>query len=158
MTFRFHFKNPMVALFLVGICHVSTFFAGATDLQPASKALTTAPVPVPNTSAHSIENSVVKVFSTVSEPELYKPWTRGSPSDITGSGVVIEGNRILTNAHMVLYASDVQIQGNQAGDKISASVEAVAPGIDLAVLKLNDEKFFDTHPPLPRTSSLPKIK
>ena len=64
--------------------------------------------------------------------------------------MVIDGKRILTNAHVVLYASQIQIQANQAGDKISATVEAVAPGIDLAVLKLDDESFFDTHPPLAR--------
>ena len=77
---------------------------------------------------------------------------------MTGSGVVIEGKRILTNAHVVLYASQVQIQANQAGDKISATVVAISPGIDLAVLKLDDETFFDTHPPLPRASTLPQIK
>ena len=89
----------------------------------------------------TIENSVVKVFSTVGYPDLYKPWTKQPPEEQTGSGVVIEGRRILTNAHVVDYASQVQIQANQAGDKISATVEAIAPGIDLAVLKLDDEKF-----------------
>jgi len=85
-----------------------------------------------------IENSVVKIFSTVRYPDLYKPWTKQSPEEQTGSGVVIEGKRILTNAHVVNYASQVQIQANQAGDKISATVEYIAPGIDLAVLKLDD--------------------
>ncbi|HSY17857.1 MAG TPA: trypsin-like peptidase domain-containing protein [Candidatus Acidoferrales bacterium] len=105
-----------------------------------------------------IENSVVKIFSTVRYPDLYKPWTKQSPEEQTGSGVVIEGKRILTNAHVVNYASQVQIQANQAGDKISATVEYIAPGIDLAVLKLDDEKFFDTHPPIPRAKVLPGIK
>ena len=50
------------------------------------------------------------------------------------------------------------MQANQAGDKISATVVAVAPGIDLAVLKLDDESFFDSHPPLPRARILPEIK
>ncbi|MGD0744652.1 MAG: trypsin-like peptidase domain-containing protein [Verrucomicrobiota bacterium] len=106
----------------------------------------------------TIENSVVKIFATVRYPDLYKPWTKQSPEDQTGSGVVIEGRRILTNAHVVDYASQVQIQANQAGDKISATVEAIAQGIDLAVLKLDDEKFFDTHPPLARAKTLPGIK
>jgi S1-C subfamily serine protease len=105
-----------------------------------------------------VENSVVKIFSTVRYPDPYKPWAKQSPEDITGSGVVIEGKRILTNAHIVNYASQVQIQANQAGDKISATVEAIAPGIDLAVLKLDDEKFFDTHLALARAKSLPGIK
>ncbi len=109
-------------------------------------------------SAGTIENSVVKIFSTVRYPDPYRPWTKQSPEDFTGSGVVIEGKRILTNAHVVGYASEVQIQANQAGDKISATVEFVASGIDLAVLKLDDEKFFDTHPPLARAKTLPGIK
>jgi S1-C subfamily serine protease len=106
----------------------------------------------------AIENSVVKIFSTVRYPDPYKPWSKQSPLDVTGSGVVIEGKRILTNAHVVNYASQVQIQANEAGDKISATVEAIAPGIDLAVLKLDDESFFDTHPALARAKTLPGIK
>jgi S1-C subfamily serine protease len=94
----------------------------------------------------------------VRRPDLFKPWTKESPTDLSGSGVVIEGKRILTNAHVVLYASQIQIQANQAGDKISATVEAIAPGIDLAVLKLDDESFFDTHPALPRANTVPQIK
>jgi S1-C subfamily serine protease len=110
------------------------------------------------TPSKSVENTVVKVFSTLRAPDPAKPWSKQSPSDITGSGVVIPGKRILTNAHVILYASEVQIQANQAGDKISAHVEAVAPGIDLAVLKLDDEKFFDSHPPLRFRKGLPDAK
>jgi S1-C subfamily serine protease len=106
----------------------------------------------------AIENSVVKVFATVRMPDAFRPWTKQAPGDVTGSGVVIEGKRILTNAHVVLYASQVQVQANQAGDKLSANVEFIAPGIDLAVLKLDDETFFETHRPLTRASALPDIK
>jgi S1-C subfamily serine protease len=105
-----------------------------------------------------IENSVVKVFATLRYPDPFKPWTKQAPGEVTASGVVIEGRRILTNAHVVLYATQVQIQASAAGDKVSATVEAVAPGIDLAVLKLDDLSFFDTHPPLARASKLPNIK
>jgi S1-C subfamily serine protease len=122
--------------------------------EPAASAATN----VVATGSSPVENSVVKIFSTVRYPDSYKPWAKQSPEELTGSGVVIEGKRILTNAHVVDYASQVQIQANQAGDKISATVEAIAPGIDLAVLKLDDEKFFDTHPPLARAGTLPGIK
>jgi len=106
----------------------------------------------------AIDNSVVKVFATMRYPDPFRPWTKQAPSEVTASGVVIEGRRILTNAHAVLYASQVQIQANQAGDKISATVEAIAPGIDLAVLKLDDASFFAAHAPLARASALPAIK
>jgi S1-C subfamily serine protease len=108
--------------------------------------------------APALENSVVKIFSTMRYPDPFKPWTKQAPSEATASGVVIEGKRILTNAHAVLYASQVQIQANAAGDKVSATVLAIAPGIDLAVLQLDDPSFFDTHPPVARASKLPQIK
>ena len=136
------------------IFSVGAFGLGAAE-SPSSSSATNASTAV---AGSSIENSVVKIFSTVRYPDPYRPWTKQSPEDITGSGVVIEGKRLLTNAHVVNYASEVQIQANQAGDKISAKVEAIAPGIDLAVLKLDDESFFDTHPPLPRAKTLPGIK
>ncbi len=103
--------------------------------------------------APAIENSVVKVFATMRYPDPFRPWTKQAPSEVTASGVVIEGRRILTNAHVVLYATQVQIQANAAGDKVPATVVAVAPGIDLAVLKLDDATFFDTHPPVARAAS-----
>jgi S1-C subfamily serine protease len=106
----------------------------------------------------NVENAVVKVFSTLRYPDPFKPWTKQAPSEVTASGVVIEGKRILTNAHVVLYSSQVQIQANQAGDKLSATVVGVAPGIDLAVLKLDDESFFKTHAPINRATALPDIK
>jgi S1-C subfamily serine protease len=121
---------------------------------PLARAADEAPAPIPA----NLGNAVVKVFATLRLPDPYRPWSKQGPSDITASGVVIEGHRILTNAHAVLYASEVQIQGTGAGDKISATVEAIAPGIDLAVLKLDDDSFFASHAPLARASALPQIK
>jgi len=141
-------------------CRLSTALLlvvlGAGAVAPASYAVA-AQDPAPAVPAN-VENAVVKVFSTLRYPDPFKPWTKQAPSEVTGSGVVIEGKRILTNAHVVLYSSQVQIQANQAGDKLSATVVAVAPGIDLAVLKLDDEAFFKTHAPINRASNLPDIK
>jgi len=124
--------------------------------EPSTAAASSPPPDAP--AGGVVENSVVKVFSTLRYPDPFKPWTKQSPAEVTGSGVVIDGNRILTNAHVVLYASQVQIQANQAGDKLSATVVAIAPGIDLAILKLDDNSFFATHPAMPRASTLPQIK
>ncbi len=119
-----------------------------------------APLPPPAVEAKpaAAENSVVKIFSTARYPDPYKPWTKQAPREATGTGVIIEGKRILTNAHVVLYASQVQVQANQSGDKIPATVEMIAQGIDLAVLKLDDESFFDTRAPLARATKLPAVK
>jgi S1-C subfamily serine protease len=128
-------------------------------LTPSPVAQATPGLPAPQlTPSSAVENSVVKIFASARYPDLAKPWTKQAPTEVTGSGVVIEGKRILTNAHVVLFASEVQVQANQTGDKISATVEAIAPGIDLATLKLDEEKFFDSHAPLPRAEKLPAIK
>jgi S1-C subfamily serine protease len=140
--------------FLGAVAAVVFAFAGLIHVaadQPTNAAPAAAP-------AGGVENSVVKIFSTMRYPDPYRPWTKGSPTEATGTGVVIEGKRILTNAHVVGYASQIQVQANLAGDKYSATVEYIAPGIDLAVLKLDDESFFDTHPPLAMTQTLPEIK
>lgn len=142
----------VTAIALTGIVH-----AGAAD-APAAAPSPSTPIAPAEAKATAVENSVVKVFSTVRYPEVFRPWSKQAPSEISGSGVVIEGNRILTNAHVVMYASQIQVQANQSGDKLSATVVALAPGIDLAVLKLDDESFFETHPPLARATTLPDIK
>jgi S1-C subfamily serine protease len=134
------------------ISPVGSSSAAAQEKNPNSGAVSA------ESGSREIENSVVRVFATIRAPDLTKPWTKQPGREVTGSGVVIEGRRILTNAHVVLYAAQVQIQGSQSGDKISATVESIAPGIDLALLKLNDESFFNSHGPLPRADVLPKIK
>jgi len=142
-------------LFCFGAADIATKPEPETPVKPATETAVPASA---DTNFDAVANSVVKIFSTVRYPDVFKPWTKSAPSSITGSGVVIEGKRILSNAHVVEYASQVQIQANQSGDKISATVEAIEPGIDLAVLKLDDQTFFDTHPPLPRAKLLPEIK
>ena len=131
--------------------------AADSDATPVETNATASSAPA-DARTDAVANSVVKVFSTLRYPDFYRPWAKESPTEITGSGVVIEGKRILTCAHVALYASQVQVQANQAGDKVSATVAFVAPGIDLAVLKLDDETFFDSHPALPRAKTLPEIK
>jgi S1-C subfamily serine protease len=158
MQIDFRIYPVLTVLLAFGVA-TPHFNGQAAEAELPVKPKATAPAPVTGEAkSAAVENSVVKVFSTVRYPDFYRPWTKQAPSEATGSGVVIEGKRILSNFHVVRYASQVQIQANQAGDKISATVEAVAPGMDLAVLKLDDETFFDSHPPLARAKVLPEIK
>ena len=103
--------------FLAKIIRLSLCLWGGSGM--AIMAQTTNAPAVPVVAATGVENSVVKIFSTMRYPDPYKPWTKGSPSEATGTGVVIKGKRILTNAHVVNYASQIQVQANQAGDKTS---------------------------------------
>lgn len=123
----------------------------ASAAQPGAQAPAEKP-------ANQVESSVVKIFATQRLPDFLKPWTKMQPRDITGSGVVIEGKRILTNAHVVQYATEIQVQANQSGNKISAKVLAIDLGVDLALLKLEDETFFDAQKPLPLGGAMPSVK
>ncbi|MDY7540341.1 trypsin-like peptidase domain-containing protein [Undibacterium sp. RTI2.1] len=165
-----------IALVLSPAISSSAFAAGADVPGAGTAPISTTPIivaPVKSPAVQSaapstlpsttvlpamLENSVVKIFSTLRGPDPFKPWSKAAPQEVTGSGVVIEGKRILTNAHVVGYASQVQIQANQSGDKVSATVVAIARGIDLAILKLDDESFFDTHAPAARASVLPDVR
>ena len=111
-----------------------------------------------DTQENKIRESVVKVSATMRYPDLTHPWAKHSPQEASGTGVIIDGKRILTNAHVVLYASQLFVESYQSSDKLPAKVEAVSPGIDLAVLRLEDESFFDKRPPLARSSTLPEVK
>ncbi|MCD2516906.1 trypsin-like peptidase domain-containing protein [Massilia sp. G4R7] len=148
-----------VAFTLAGIVHAqdTTPPAAPTPGTPPSTAVAT-PSATTAPALPAVENSVVKIFSTVRAPDPYKPWTKQSPRDVTGSGVIIEGKRILTNAHVVGYASQVEVQASQSGDKVSAKVIALARGLDLAVLELDDPSFFDKRPPVQRAAVLPDVR
>ncbi len=140
-------------------CLAAVFPSLVLLLAPIPAVVQSASDPRTGTASQGVvENSVVKIFSTLRMPDPTKPWTKNEPSEATGSGVVIEGRRILTNAHVVLYASQVQVQANQDGDKVQATVEAIAPGIDLAVLKLEDDSVFERHKPLQRATESPDVK
>jgi S1-C subfamily serine protease len=116
-------------------------------------------LPVMGEQAHAAgsADSVVKVFSQMRLPNPVRPWVKQNPVEVMGSGVVIDGKKILTNAHLVLYADEIFVQGGQGGDRVEAKVAAIGPGIDLAVLTLEDDGFFAKRPPIPRATKLPEI-
>ena len=105
-----------------------------------------------------IRDLVVKIHAVHHTPDVLRPWTKNSPQPVKGSGVVIDGKRILTNAHVVRYASQIYVQPNQSAERIPARVEAMTPSMDLAVLKLDDESFFDNRGTLPFAEELPRVK
>jgi S1-C subfamily serine protease len=103
-------------------------------------------------------DSVVKVTASVRYPNPIRPWTRGNTVEVIGTGVVIEGKRVLTCAHLVHYAAEVTVQSRPGGDKFTAKVETIGTDVDLAVLSVSDDAFFQKFPPLRRSKGLPNVQ
>jgi S1-C subfamily serine protease len=101
------------------------------------------------------EGSVVLVSASIRLPNPTRPWAKQAPVEVMGTGVVIQGKRILTNAHIVSYAGEVFVQSRPGGDRVEARVASIGPGIDLATLTLDDQSFFDGRPPIPRATRRP---
>src|SRR5262249_52268445 len=108
--------------------------------------------------AAGVEESVVKINVTARQPDYFRAWTKASPSQSAVSGVIIDGHRILTNAHVVLFASEVFVQLKTGGDQLTGKVVAVAPGIDLALVELVDPTAIEHLTPVPIADALPQVK
>lgn len=100
------------------------------------------------------QDSVVHITAEWRVPNPIRPWSRNNV-EVTGSGVVIDGNRILTNAHVLTYASRVTVKGRQGGEEFEAKVVGLGPDVDLGLLSIEDPAFFEAHPPLPRADKIP---
>ena len=78
--------------------------------MPNGRALIFALLFVLSTAISAHASAVVKVYCTYVRPEITVPWEQEYHSRSVGSGFVIEGQRILTNAHVVANASFLQVQ------------------------------------------------
>lgn len=92
--------------------------------------------------------SVVHISVFSRRPNLTQPWQMSPEESAVGSGCLIAGGRILTNAHVV--SGHVYLQVRKAGDpkKYAAEVEFTAHDSELAVLKVKDPAFYSGTEPL----------
>src|SRR5262245_22396228 len=89
--------------------------------------------------------SVVKVMSGSDPPDYEQPWQSQGPSNCFGSGAIIEttrGLRVLTNAHCVADHVFIEVRRYGKSQKFVAEVEALGHECDLALLRIDDESFF----------------
>jgi S1-C subfamily serine protease len=93
-------------------------------------------------------NGVVRIYCTHSQPNFGMPWQRMKQEFSTSTGFVIDGNRILTNAHAVEYGSLIQVKKRSSEKKYVASVIAVGHECDLAMLQVDDPSFWEGMEPL----------
>ena len=96
-----------------------------------------------------VRGSMVKIYTVQTRPDYFNPWDMYSPSEITGSGCVIQGNLILTNAHVVSDQTFIQVRLHGRPERHTAEVVAVSHEADLALLTVPDVSFFEGVTPLP---------
>jgi S1-C subfamily serine protease len=95
----------------------------------------------------TIERSVVKIFVVSNQPDYQQPWQMLGQKSFTGSGCIIDGKRILTNAHVIENETFIQVLKYGDTKRYTAKVIAVDNDCDLAVLGVEDNDFFkDTMP------------
>lgn len=90
----------------------------------------------------AIQDSVIKIYTTQAAPDYFTPWRLLTPRQSSGSGAVIAGNRILTNAHVVANASYVQAQKHNDPQRYQARVIFVSHEADLALITVDEPGFF----------------
>ncbi len=95
-----------------------------------------------NSEIRAIEDSVIKIYTTQSAPDYFTPWRLLSPRQSSGSGSVISGNQILTNAHVVANASYVQAQKHNDPRRYLARVTFISHEADLALITVDEPGFF----------------
>src|SRR3990167_4594120 len=89
-------------------------------------------------SASEIGDAVLKVFVTSNQMDFYRPWQSQGSTSTTGSAVVLQGNKILTNAHVIADNTFIQLRKGSDPKKYSARVVAFGNDCDLALLAVDD--------------------
>jgi S1-C subfamily serine protease len=103
------------------------------------------------------ERSVAQVLTFAQQPAWEAPWRFEAVRRMGGSGFVIKGKRIMTNAHVVNWARQIIVRRYQDPRPYLAEVEYVGHDCDLAVLKVEDVRFFQNLEPL-EFGELPKVR
>ena len=105
----------------------------------------------------SIQSAMVKIFTVENGPSYANPWNSNGPRAFTGSGAVIGGNRIITNAHVVSNSTFIQVRAHGRAERCEARVAAISHQADLAILEVDAPGFFESIKPID-IGSLPEIR
>ncbi len=96
---------------------------------------------------HGAKEAIVKIYTVSKVLNYQEPWN-SSMRRSTGSGAIIKGNYILTNAHVVANQTFLEVQRYGQRKRYIAKVISVSHQADLALLKVEDKNFFEGVIPL----------
>lgn len=97
--------------------------------------------------ANAINKSIVKIYTVSKTPNYQEPWNSVVHRS-SGSGSIISGNRILTNAHVVANQTFLEVKKYGDTKRYQARVLQVSHDTDLALLEVEDKDFFKDTVPL----------
>lgn len=103
------------------------------------------------------EKSVIRIATFSQLPVWDAPWRFESVRRASGSGFVIRGKRILTNAHVVSWGRQLLVQRYQDPKPYLAKAVFIGHDCDLALLEVEDPRFFEGLEPL-EIGELPKVR
>ena len=105
-------------------------------------------------------DAVIHVFCTHSPPRWGMPWQRQRQYSSASSGLVIQGRRLLTNAHSVEFATVLSVCRRGDDRKFIARCVAVCTECDLALLTVDDDAFWEgpSAPKPLRFGRLPRLQ
>ena len=92
--------------------------------------------------ASPVISSLVRIEVTSQEPNYKAPWNAGEVASASGSGFVITGNRIMTNAHVVSNARFITVSKEGDPKPYPARLLHIAHDCDLALLTVDEPGFF----------------
>src|SRR5216110_2325332 len=123
---------------------------GAPPMKPSATPPPVAPIVVaaPKQPNGKIQKSLVRITSTEVEPDYRAPWNTGAIGRGVGAGFVIEGPRIMTNAHVVSNTRYLTVERDGDPNKYPARVVFVAHDCDLALITVDSPEFFKNMVPL----------
>jgi len=107
-------------------------------------------------SKSEIKSSIVKIFTVSANPVFNQPWT-STIGQATGSGAIIDDDKILTNAHVVTHASFIEVLKNGDTKRYEAKILSICHECDLALITVKDKSFFQDTKKLP-IGDLPKLE
>ena len=92
--------------------------------------------------APDIDDAIVKIYTVSSRTDYRNPWNAGDTAACTGSGCIMKGRKLLTNAHVVSDSTFLQVRRYGQSQRYNARVETVSHEADLAILTVDDPDFF----------------
>src|SRR6202045_3627890 len=101
------------------------------------------PVPIaPPKPNGPVQKSLVRITATEVAPDYRAPWNAGMLGRGIGAGFMMDGNRIMTNAHVVSNSRYLTVERDGDPNKYPAKVLFVAHDCDLALITVDSPTFY----------------